>query len=630
MMVTDRSSPLRKLSRCLTDDDMPLSDGHGQLDSSRPLAPSSATRDPLEGGQRVQPARLDDVSDPVSASRGVSRANAAKSDVPGVVQPSRTSPALHDRSQDPSATASQPNQRNLQSQMLREEEPRELQRQWDSLGPNATDRACDSVDAEPSNAEAARRRRELKLRVDSEGSEDDVDDLRSSRSDRLVPAYSKRQGHHGARSMRAGGKLKWGEDFWRGKPAQEAMPRGFTFKGYLAQPMAAHPVGVPSDPPSEREAAQARPFNVQVQVFRRVLQWEVFYQVAFNLRAQGAWQIVDACLSAIFLTDVFLGFKTGYVTKEKNVVMDDGMKVLKPQQIVMDQRKVVWHYLRTWFALDLLSSLPFDLLTSLASDSPAGFWISAAFRLLKLFRVHRLGVAAKQLRSASSDTNYMDFAILLFQICMLCHIGACIFVLIGRLELPSETWLAATYWSQDGVAQTLESAPTGVVYVAAIYWSMVTFAGVGYGDIHPMDTLAERLFATVYILLTAIMLGYTIGELSSMVYARRMQRESMRQRMLTLHSSSWGLLLLGPPPPGASSSWGLLLGPPPPWASSSSSGPCMQVHREGAPPRVARQPHGALACPPPPAPSCLCHPYASAIPMPLPSPCLCHPHAFAV
>ncbi|CAI7873565.1 unnamed protein product, partial [Closterium sp. NIES-54] len=227
--------------------------------------------------------------------------------------------------------------------MLREEEPRELQRQWDSLGPNATDRACDSVDAEPSNAEAARRRRELKLRVDSEGSEDDVDDLRSSRSDRLVPAYSKRQGHHGARSMRAGGKLKWGEDFWRGKPAQEAVPRGFTFKGYLAQPMAAHPVGVPSDPPSEREAAQARPFNVQVQVFRRVLQvmrrvripvihpfsrfrrdvnliialciiynvWEVFYQVAFNLRAQGAWQIVDACLSAIFLTDVFLGFKTG-------------------------------------------------------------------------------------------------------------------------------------------------------------------------------------------------------------------------------------------------------------------------------------------------------------------------------
>ncbi|CAI7864166.1 unnamed protein product [Closterium sp. NIES-53] len=567
MMVTDLSSPLRKLSRCLTDDDMPLSDGHGQLDSSRPLAPSSATRDPLEGGQRVQPARLDDVSDPVSASRGVSRANAAKSDVPGVVQPSRTSPALHDRSQDPSATASQPNQRNLQSQMLREEEPRELQRQWDSLGPNATDRACDSVDAEPSNAEAARRRRELKLRVDSEGSEDDVDDLRSSRSDRLVPAYSKRQGHHGARSMRAGGKLKWGEDFWRGKPAQEAVPRGFTFKGYLAQPMAAHPVGVPSDPPSEREAAQARPFNVQVQVFRRVLQvmrrvripvihpfsrfrrdvnliialciiynvWEVFYQVAFNLRAQGAWQIVDACLSAIFLTDVFLGFKTGYVTKEKHVVMDDGMKVLKPQQIVMDQRKVVWHYLRTWFALDLLSSLPFDLLTSLASDSPAGFWISAAFRLLKLFRVHRLGVAAKQLRSASSDTNYMDFAILLFQICMLCHIGACIFVLIGRLELPSETWLAATYWSQDGVAQTLESAPTGVVYVAAIYWSMVTFAGVGYGDIHPMDTLAERLFATVYILLTAIMLGYTIGELSSMVYARRMQRESMRQRMLTLH-----------------------------------------------------------------------------------------------
>ncbi|CAI5929149.1 unnamed protein product [Closterium sp. NIES-65] len=743
MTVTDRSSPCKKLSRCLTDDDMSFADDHVQVDSSRPLESSSATRDPLEGGQRTQPVRHDDVSVSVSASRDVSRANAASSDVPGIVQPSRTLPASHDRSQGPSTTSSQPNQRNLQSPMLRKEEPRELQRQWDSLGANATDRACDSVDAEPSNAEAARRRRELRLRVDSEGSEDDADDLRSRRSDRLVPAYSKRQGHHGACSMRAGGKLKWGEDFWRGKPAEEAIPRGFTFKGYLAQPMAAHAVAAPSDPPSEREAAQARPFNVQVQVFRRVVnvmrrvripvihpysrfrrdvnllialcitynvsfprpfnlpspsclpepphtasspplffppvhggaQWEVFYQVAFNLRAQGAWQIVDACLSAIFLADVFLGFKTGYVTKEKHVVMDDGMKVLKPQQIVMDQRKVVWHYLRTWFALDLLSSLPFDLLTSLASDSPAGFWISVAFRLLKLFRVHRLGVAAKQLRRASVNTNYMDVAILLFQVPTphaLALPGACIFVLIGRLELPDETWLGATYWSEGGVAQTLESAPAGVVYVAAIYCQ------VGYGDIHPMNTLAERLFATVYILLTAIMLGYTIGELSSMVYARRMQRESMRQRMTTLHrfierehlpewlanrmvcspalhprplmplpfpclrrSNAFFKLLHLPPhasstpclfhpmplPPHASSTPCLFHPMPlPPHASST---PCL-FHPMPLPPHASSTPCLFHPMPLPPHASstpCLFAPHASSLPMPLRSPCLFAPHA---
>ncbi|CAI5477468.1 unnamed protein product [Closterium sp. Yama58-4] len=647
-----------KLSRCLTDDDTPLPDDHGQVDDSRPLAPSSATRDPLEGGQRAQPARHDDVSDSVSASRDVSRANAANSDVPGVVQPSRTSPASHNRSQEPSATASQLNQRTLQSPTLRKEEPRRLQQQWDSLGANAIDRACDSIDdAEPSNAEAARRRRELRLRVDSEGSDDDADDLRSRRSERLVPAYSKRQGHHGARSMRAGGKLKCGEDLWRGRQAQEAIPRGFTFKGYLAQPMAAHAVAAPSDPPSEREAAQARPFNVQVQVFRRVVSvmrrvripvihpysrfrrdvnllialcitynvvsprpslpheffctgypgqsWEVFFQVAFNLRAQGAWQKgTRASPPSTSLT---------YVTKEKHVVMDDGMKVLKPQQIVMDQ----------------------------------------AFRLLKLFRVHRLGVAAKQLRRASVNTNYMDVAILLFQlpaaawvpvsnrlhqghffsssalslclpipppqICMLCHIGACIFVLIGRLELPDDSWLAATYWSEAGVAQTLESAPAGVVYVAAIYWSMVTFAGVGYGDIHPMNTLAERLFATVYILLTAVMLGYTIGELSSMVYARRMQRESMRQRMTTLHRCAHGRPALHkccflPSHRNLILCTSLALTPrsPPVFPVPCIRAPprvhaCEQVHREGAPARVARQPHGALTCPLPPHSHCLCH-----------------------
>ncbi|GJP72460.1 hypothetical protein CLOP_g3192 [Closterium sp. NIES-67] len=568
MAAPHRSTPCSRLSRSLTRGDLYSADDDAQVDNSRPLTASSATRDPLEGGRCSEPGRHDDVSDSVSASRDVSRSFAATSRIPASVQPSLRLSASHNGSQEPSATASQSSERHLQSQVRAAEESRELQQLWGSLAADASDRAWDSVDnAEPSNAEAARTRREVRVRMDAEKADDGDDDLGSCRSDRSSASWSRRQSPRGRRSMRARGQLKWGEHLWRARSVPERMTRTFTLKDYIAQPMPAHALGAPSDPPTDREAAEARALDVQVQVFRRVLRvmravripvvhpysqfrrdvnllialcitynvWEVFFQVAFNLRAQGAWQIVDACLSAIFLTDVFLGFKTGYVTREKHMVMDDGMKVLRPQQIVMDQRKVVWHYLRTWFALDLLSSLPFDLLTSLASDSPAGFWLSAAFRLLKLFRVHRLGVAAKQLRHAATNTNYMDVAILMFQICMLCHIGACIFVLIGRLEEPPETWLAITYWSTDGASQTLETAPPGVVYVAAIYWSMVTFAGVGYGDIHPVDTVAERLFATVYILVTAVMLGYTIGELSSMVYAHRVNRDAMRQRMCTLH-----------------------------------------------------------------------------------------------
>ncbi|CAI5471027.1 unnamed protein product [Closterium sp. Yama58-4] len=317
--------------------------------------------------------------------------------------------------------------------------------------------------------------------------------------------------------------------------------------------------------------------------------WELLYMVAFDLRATGAWLIVDSCLSLVYLADVLLGFKTGwcveggeglesewgrgeericgreeihvapplsalflhllpsatpmfspsslallspylrpspctslrpsarasahpcagpphsahgpigagrYLTREKHVMGEGGVKMLLPQQIVMDQ----------------------------------------ALRLLKLLRLRRLGQATQQLRQSALAGLYMEMTILVLQICMVCHVGACAFALIGRLESPPESWLAAFNWSNGGSQETLESAPHGVVYAAAYYWAMVTFASVGYGDIHPVDTLAERLFATGYILVTSILLGYTIGQISSLIYSSRARRESVRQRCNTLHS----------------------------------------------------------------------------------------------
>ncbi|GJP81602.1 hypothetical protein CLOP_g11745 [Closterium sp. NIES-67] len=265
------------------------------------------------------------------------------------------------------------------------------------------------------------------------------------------------------------------------------------------------------------------------------LVWEVLYMVAFDLRATGVWLILDSCLSVVYLADVLLGFKTGYLTREKHIVAEGGIKVLLPQQIVMDQRRIIWHYLRSWFLVDLLSSLPIDLITSSLAQSNVGFWLSAALRLLKLLRLRRLGQATQQLRQSAIAGLYMEMSILVLQICMVCHVGACAFALIGRLESPPESWLAAFYWSNGGSQETLESAPHGVVYAAAYYWAMVTFASVGYGDIHPVDTLAERVFATVYILVTSILLGYAIGQISSLIYASRAHRESVRQRCNTLH-----------------------------------------------------------------------------------------------
>ncbi|CAI7794186.1 unnamed protein product, partial [Closterium sp. NIES-54] len=333
----------------------------------------------------------------------------------------------------------------------------------------------------------------------------------------LRPGHSSESEPPNAEQM---GARRW----WRGGPCVVA------FKAALA---AAMRVRIPIVHPYSRFR---RDVNLIVGACIAYNLWEVLYMVAFDLRATGAWLILDSCLSLVYLADVLLGFKTGYLTREKHVMGEGGVKMMLPQQIVMDQRRIVWHYLRTWFVVDVLSSLPIDLIISSAlAQSSVGFWLSAALRLLKLLRLRRLGQATQQLRQSALAGLYMEMTILVLQICMVCHVGACAFALIGRLETAPESWLAAFNWSNGGSQETLESAPHGVVYAAAYYWAMVTFASVGYGDIHPVDTLAERLFATAYILLTSILLGYAIGQISSLIYSSRARRESVRQRCSTLH-----------------------------------------------------------------------------------------------
>ncbi|CAI5526129.1 unnamed protein product [Closterium sp. Naga37s-1] len=333
----------------------------------------------------------------------------------------------------------------------------------------------------------------------------------------LRPGHSSESEPPNAEQM---GARQW----WRGGPCVVA------FKAALA---AAMRVRIPIVHPYSRFR---RDVNLIVGACIAYNLWEVLYMVAFDLRATGAWLILDSCLSLVYLADVLLGFKTGYLTREKHVMGEGGVKMMLPQQIVMDQRRIVWHYLRTWFVVDVLSSLPIDLIISSAlAQSSVGFWLSAALRLLKLLRLRRLGQATQQLRQSALAGLYMEMTILVLQICMVCHVGACAFALIGRLETAPESWLAAFNWSNGGSQETLESAPHGVVYAAAYYWAMVTFASVGYGDIHPVDTLAERLFATAYILLTSILLGYAIGQISSLIYSSRARRESVRQRCSTLH-----------------------------------------------------------------------------------------------
>lgn len=70
----------------------------------------------------------------------------------------------------------------------------------------------------------------------------------------------------------------------------------------------------------------------------------------FKKQNMGAdpFVIIDLIVDIMFLIDIFITFRTTYVSK-------DGEAVYEPMLIAMN-------YLKSWFALDCISAMPYDLI----------------------------------------------------------------------------------------------------------------------------------------------------------------------------------------------------------------------------------------------------------------------------
>jgi len=77
-----------------------------------------------------------------------------------------------------------------------------------------------------------------------------------------------------------------------------------------------------------------------------MLPFNVAFKAHHNLRP---FFIADFFLEFIFITDILLNFRTTYINPKT------GRLVAKP-------KKIAKNYLKHWFALDLIATMPFDIL----------------------------------------------------------------------------------------------------------------------------------------------------------------------------------------------------------------------------------------------------------------------------
>lgn len=129
----------------------------------------------------------------------------------------------------------------------------------------------------------------------------------------------------------------------------------------------------------------------------------------------------------LFLIDIILIFNTAFVNSNL--------------QMVDDRKVIAKKYLSGWFLIDIMSIMPFDLILESVQTKYNGVLRFAKMgRLYKLIKLTRLIRMLKMVRDSNKFLKFFKdllsvtfglqrlffFCVILF---MMCHIGACLWVL---------------------------------------------------------------------------------------------------------------------------------------------------------------------------------------------------------
>ncbi|KAK2829592.1 hypothetical protein Q7C36_017582 [Tachysurus vachellii] len=231
--------------------------------------------------------------------------------------------------------------------------------------------------------------------------------------------------------------------------------------------------------------------------------------------------VSDIAVEMLFILDIVLNFRTTYVGPAG--------------QVVYDARSICIHYSATWFILDLIAALPFDLLYVFNISVTSLVHLLKTVRLLRLLRL-------LQKVDRYSQYSAVVLTLLMSVFALLAHWLACVWYVIGRKELASNdpvTWDIG--WLQE-LGKRLETPYTnGTVggpsmrsaYIASLYFTLSSLTSVGFGNVCA-NTDAEKIFSICTMLIGALMHAVVFGNVTAIIQRMYSRRSLYHTRMKDL------------------------------------------------------------------------------------------------
>ncbi|XP_050423418.1 potassium/sodium hyperpolarization-activated cyclic nucleotide-gated channel 1 isoform X2 [Adelges cooleyi] len=248
----------------------------------------------------------------------------------------------------------------------------------------------------------------------------------------------------------------------------------------------------------------------------------------FNDDFDTRWIIFNCLSDTIFLVDIVVNFRTGILQPDSS------------EQVTLDPKVIAKNYLKSWFFLDLVSSLPLDYLFLVFNQNVGeGIQILHAGRALRILRLAKLLSLVRLLRLSRlvryvnqwEEVYFLNMASVFMRIfnliCMMLLIGhwsGCLQFLVPNLQgFPANSWVAIN---------ELQGADWSEQYSWSLFKAMSHMLCIGYG-LFPPQSLTDMWLtmlsmisgATCY----ALFLGHATNLIQSLDSSRRQYREKVKQ-----------------------------------------------------------------------------------------------------
>ncbi|XP_037081764.1 potassium/sodium hyperpolarization-activated cyclic nucleotide-gated channel 2-like isoform X2 [Pollicipes pollicipes] len=281
----------------------------------------------------------------------------------------------------------------------------------------------------------------------------------------------------------------------------------------------------------------------------------------FNDDLSTRWIAFNCLSDTIFLIDIIVNFRTGIMHQDNS------------EQVILDPALIARHYLRTWFFLDLISSIPLDYIFLIVNqDFTESFQILHAGRALRILRLAKLlslvrllrlsrlvryvsqweevyilqkhQKQARQRRETKADAPkskakfkssvlvkflnmasvFMRIFNLISMMLLIGHWSGCLQFLVPMMQgFPPNSWVAIN---------ELQESDWFEQYSWALFKAMSHMLCIGYGRFPPQSLadlwitmLSMICGATCY----ALFIGHTTNLIQSLDSSRRHYRDKLKQ-----------------------------------------------------------------------------------------------------